>query len=179
MHFFLRPAVKRCADSLRSDLIGATRTFTTSKTTESSSSKRTSGPTTKASPHRRAKVGFSTTYVHPLSQLVLQHLQRYYHPWITSNALHHLVLHADGTFALGNTKNGILVRTYFDTNDLGHWLGVTLVVGNHPQMTRYLLQDNTGRSQRYPLRKARASAPERVKESVRQMVKAIDGMKNI
>lgn len=141
--------------------------FSTSK---QSPSKRTAKSPSPSSP----RIGFATTYVHPLSQLVLQHLQHYYHSWITANDLDHLVVHPDGTFVLGH--EGLRVWTYFDKTELEHWLGVLVVKsGAAAEQTGYLLQTNhPGRRHRF---KAASSTPDRVKESVQQLVKSVEEMK--
>ena len=130
------------------------------------------------------KVGFSTAYIHPLSQLVLQHLQHYYHPWVKAHALDHVVLRPDGTFVLGggssSTQQQQRVGTVCDAQ--GHWLQI----GNVPtasqhhqqqQQRRYLLQDNNNNNNGRQ-RRENQSITERVKESVRWMVQTMEDRKN-
>lgn len=48
---------------------------------------------------------FTSVYVHPLSQIVLNHFQTHCHAWIQSKRLDdNLVLHGDGTFLLQSTS---------------------------------------------------------------------------
>jgi hypothetical protein len=52
-----------------------------------------------------ADVQFTSVYVHPLSQIVLNHLQTNCHEWIRSKCLdQNLALHRDGTFVLRSSK---------------------------------------------------------------------------
>lgn len=50
---------------------------------------------------QRPDVHFTSVYVHPLSQIILNHFQTHCHDWIRSKRLdNNLILHQDGTFVI-------------------------------------------------------------------------------
>jgi hypothetical protein len=56
-------------------------------------------------PMQQPDARFTTVYVHPLSQIVLNHFQSHCHDWIRSKRLdHNLILHQDGTFVLQSSR---------------------------------------------------------------------------
>ena len=110
-----------------------------------------------------------TEYVHPLSQLVLEHLQTTRSAWVERMGLDKgLSLQRDGTFLLKFPSYGTdqaRIWTSFDSQDKKHWLSVHKgdLVG------RFILQDNLkaawndGRS-----------TPEKVHKAVDAMIDRID-----
>lgn len=109
-------------------------------------------------------------YVHPLSQIVLRHLQTSCHDWIKSKGLDtNLVIHRDGTFALSPIENQISslrIWTYYDTDDRKHWLSMSCDQVRH----RFLLQDNMLSS----WRGSKLSLEERVQENVKDLMEAVN-----
>ena len=117
------------------------------------------------------------TYVHPLSQIVLEHLQSSHHEFCLQQGLdQNLVLHPDGTFTLqvgmhdddGDTNNNdpatphLRIFTHYDRNEQKHWL----TVHRDNLVGRFLLQDN-----RTPAWHSDAkSTPEKIQDAVDQMI---------
>lgn len=105
----------------------------------------------------------SVVYVHPLSQLVLRHLQTHCHDWICKNGLDRgLVLRRDGTFQL--TSNGLSIWTLYE--DRQHWLVASL---GRDDEQRFLLQDNTTMST-WKSGYNRTDLIERIKDSVQELM---------
>lgn len=125
-------------------------------------------------------VEFTTIYVHPLSQIVLRHLQTKCHEWVCAKRLdHNLVLHRDGTFMLecprpkdvnatvNSHRSSLRIWTYYDGEDRKHWLSVAVDQVQH----RFLLQDNllpAWQGQK------RCSLPERIQASIQDLMDAVD-----
>lgn len=127
---------------------------------------------------KKLKLDVTLVYVHPLSQVVLHHFQTACHEWICAKELdQNLTLHRDGTFMLESPAIGdesdssrcssLRIWTYYDGEDRKHWLSVSLNQVRH----RFLLQDNL-----LPAWQGhkRCSLPERIQESVQDMIGAVD-----
>ncbi|KAL9187067.1 hypothetical protein ACHAXT_010787 [Thalassiosira profunda] len=130
-----------------------------------------------------------SAYVHPLSQIVLEHLQSNYSEWVKQMGLDTaLTLNKDGTFVLrfpdpdGKAKaaedddggssepsNGS-IWTMYEAEEKKHYLCVRKggLVG------RYMLQDNTKPAWHSDKR----STPERVQEAVDEMIEKIHQVGN-
>lgn len=113
-----------------------------------------------------------SVYVHPLSQIVLRHLQTSSHEWILSRKLdRNLVVHRDGTFVLtqpsGEASSSLRIWTYYDGDDRKHWLSVSVNQVQH----RFLLQDNMLSAWRGFKRN---SLVDRVQESVQDLMDAVE-----
>mmetsp|Transcript_12035 Transcript_12035/g.20878 ORF Transcript_12035/g.20878 Transcript_12035/m.20878 type:complete len:225 (+) Transcript_12035:24-698(+) len=128
-----------------------------------------------------------SAYVHPLSQIVLEHLQSHHGPWVAEMGLDTgLKLNKDGTFVLRfpgadgddsvaaedmegeeadghneSIRNGS-IWTLYEPTEKKHYLCVTKgsLVG------RYMLQDNTKPAWHSDKR----STPERVQDAVDEMI---------
>lgn len=118
-----------------------------------------------------------TVYVHPLSQIVLEHLQDTHHDWIVSQKLDTtLTLHRDGSFELKFPMSGEAngneevhrIWTSYDEVEKKHWLTVFRGASVHE---RFLLQDNLSP----PWNMHRKSLPERIRVSVDHLVRIVNG----
>jgi hypothetical protein len=112
-----------------------------------------------------------TVYVHPLSQIILEHLQNSHHDFIMRQGLHtSLTLHRDGSFELkfpAQTEEKVhRIWTSYDEVEKKHWL----TVYRGPTVNeRFLLQDNL-----LPAwNNNRKSLPERIHVAVDDMVRAV------
>ncbi|KAL7441711.1 hypothetical protein ACHAXH_004749 [Discostella pseudostelligera] len=127
-------------------------------------------------------------YIHPLSQIVLEHLQSHHSQWVTRMGLDTgLKLNKDGTFALRfppspggaietvtveaveGSSSGVIsgsIWTMYEPNGKKHFLCVTKgnIVG------RYMLQDNTKPAWHSDKR----STPERVRDAVDEMIEKLE-----
>jgi hypothetical protein len=104
-------------------------------------------------------------YIHPLSQLVLEHLQKSRSEWIEAMHLDKgLKLNEDGTFVLENSHD-IKIWTYFDAEEKKHFLGCRKgeLVG------KVILQDNLK-----PAWNDAQSTPEKIQEAVEGMIDKMD-----
>ncbi|GMH59376.1 hypothetical protein TrST_g14322 [Triparma strigata] len=92
----------------------------------------------------------SSPYIHPLSSIVLSHLQTHHPTFLTSHSLSPLTLRPDGTFTLGHTSSNIssdptspstsnFIETKWDPSSKKHWLNVKI----NTKIGSYCLQDNT------------------------------------
>ena len=112
-----------------------------------------------------------TVYVHPLSQIILEHLQDAHHDFIVTHGLDSsLTLHRDGSFELifpSQPEEKVhRIWTSYDEVEKKHWL--TVYRGPHVK-ERFLLQDNL-----LPAwNNNRKSLPERIYVAVDDMVQAI------
>mmetsp|Transcript_10032 Transcript_10032/g.14948 ORF Transcript_10032/g.14948 Transcript_10032/m.14948 type:complete len:186 (-) Transcript_10032:1885-2442(-) len=120
-----------------------------------------------------------TEYIHPLSQIVLEHLQNHHSEWVQSRGLDKgLELKKDGTFILrfpqttkadddsaDATKGSIW--TMYEAEESKHYLCIRngLLVG------RYMLQDNKKPAWHTDKR----STPERVQDAVDEMILKMEG----
>ena len=108
-------------------------------------------------------------YVHPLSQLVLEHLQTSRSEWVQRTGLDTgLVLQRDGTFLLKFPTYEVdqaRIWTSFDAVEKKHWL--TVRKGN--LVGRFLLQDNLK-----PAWNDSQSTPEKVQTAVDAMIERIE-----
>ena len=115
-----------------------------------------------------------TEYIHPLSQIVLEHLQNHHSEWVQSRGLDKgLELKKDGTFILRfpqvdkadddsvDTSKGS-IWTMFEAEESKHYLCVRS--GN--LVGRYMLQDNKKPAWHTDKR----STPERVQDAVDEMI---------
>ena len=102
-------------------------------------------------------------YVHPLSQLVLEHLQTTRSEWVQRMGLDKgLTLNSDGTFLLTFPSNqGDRIWTYFDSNEKKHWL----MVKKGELVGQFLLQDNL----KHAWNDGR-STPEKVQKAVDDLI---------
>lgn len=101
-----------------------------------------------------------TCYVHPLSQMVLEYLQRECADWVLARQLDRpLTLHRDGTFMLASK-----IWTSYDPHSKKHWLSYQADQVHH----RFLLQDNMMPGTR------KTSLPERVHRSVDDLIQAVE-----
>lgn len=111
-------------------------------------------------------------YVHPLSQIVLQHLQNHCHSWIVAHQVEALKIHRDGTFELEFPDGSARIWTFYDPMDKKHWLSFR----KHQVQHRFLLQDNllpawNGNK--------RQSLPERIQNSVEDLLRAVDELEEM
>jgi hypothetical protein len=110
-------------------------------------------------------------YVHPLSQLVLEHLQTSRSDWIQRTGLDKgLVLQKDGTFLLKFPSYEIdqsRIWTWFDNEEKKHWL----TVHKGELVGRFLLQDNMK-----PAWNDSKSTPEKVQNAVDAMIDRIESL---
>mmetsp|Transcript_2725 Transcript_2725/g.4047 ORF Transcript_2725/g.4047 Transcript_2725/m.4047 type:complete len:145 (+) Transcript_2725:86-520(+) len=109
-------------------------------------------------------------YVHPLSQLVLEHLQKERSEWVEQNGLDRgLKVNEDGTFQIkfpSYEKDMASIRTTYDKKEKKHWL----TVHKGDLVGRFLLQDN--------LKAAwhdNKSTPDKIAAAVDSMIVKIDG----
>mmetsp|Transcript_13813 Transcript_13813/g.32129 ORF Transcript_13813/g.32129 Transcript_13813/m.32129 type:complete len:154 (-) Transcript_13813:60-521(-) len=108
-------------------------------------------------------------YVHPLSQLVLEHLQTTHRDWIVRNQLEKgLKFHDDGTFLLSFPQQG-RIWTSFDSQEKKHWL----TVHKGSLVGRFMLQDN-----QKPAWNDGRSTPQRIQDAVDAMIAQIDKNEN-
>ena len=112
-----------------------------------------------------------TEYVHPLSQLVLEHLQTSRSDWIQRTGLDKgLVLQKDGTFLLkfpSYETDQSRIWTWFDNQEKKHWL----TVHKGELVGRFLLQDNMK-----PAWNDSKSTPEKVQNAVDAMIDRIESL---
>ena len=119
-------------------------------------------------------------YVHPLSQIVLEHLQSTRKDWVMESGLSDtLKLQSDGTFEMrfptsssssssnsgGDDDDHDRIYTRYDGKEKKHWL----IVRKGGMVGRYLLQDNLKHAWRDDAR----STPERIREAVDDMIEKI------
>ena len=118
-------------------------------------------------------------YVHPLSQIVLEHLQSTRKNWVMESGLSDtLKLQSDGTFEMrfptsssssssnsGGDDDHDRIYTRYDGKEKKHWL----IVRKGGMVGRYLLQDNLKHAWRDDAR----STPERIREAVDDMIEKI------
>ena len=116
-------------------------------------------------------------YVHPLSQIILEHLQDEQSDWILQKGLERsLNIHRDGSFELhfssssssssDNDEKGDRIWTSYDEQEKKHWLSVQ----RGSLYERFLLQDNLLSA----WNDNRKSLPERVQMAVDEMIRAIE-----
>ena len=121
-----------------------------------------------------------TEYIHPLSQIVLEHLQNHHSEWVQSRGLDKgLELKKDGTFILRfplvekvdddsvDTSKGSSIWTMFAAEESKHYLCIRS--GN--LVGRYMLQDNKKPAWHTDKR----STPERVQDAVDEMILKMEG----
>ena len=172
-----------CVQLMHPEPYRPTRSLSSTTPTSSSASSTTSkkkvnqsnGTSTRTTDDR---VTFEpTVYVHPLSQIVLEHLQNTHHDWVVSQKLDTtLTLHRDGSFELkfpmsgeGNISEEVhRIWTSYDEVEKKHWLTVYRGANIHE---RFLLQDNLSP----PWNMHRKSLPERIRVSVDHLVRIVDG----
>jgi hypothetical protein len=158
----------------------STATTTTKKTITTSSS---SNPDSNSNNWDDASsLHWTSVYVHPLSQIVLQQLQDQWHHWIVTHQGQDLKIHRDGTFEieLSLEKNGTKHRTtttaatgttriwtFYDPLDKKHWLSIRKDNIQH----RFLLQDNLVPAWNGHKRQ---SLPERIYTLVQEMIHAME-----
>ena len=107
-------------------------------------------------------------YVHPLSQIVLEHLQASPSAaaFVTQSGLDQsLSIHDDGTFTLQFPNDGGKIWTSFDPEEKKHWL----TVHKGELVGRYMLQDN----KKPAWHSDRRSVPEKVHDAVDEMIKKL------
>ena len=107
-------------------------------------------------------------YVHPLSQIVLEHLQASPSAaaFVTQSGLgQSLSIHDDGTFTLQFPNDGGKIWTSFDPEEKKHWL----TVHKGELVGRYMLQDN----KKPAWHSDRRSVPEKVQDAVDEMIKRL------
>ena len=106
-----------------------------------------------------------TQYVHPLSQIVLEHLQASPSAaaYVTRSGLDQsLSIHKDGCFTLQFPNDGGKIWTSFDPEEKKHWL----TVHKGELVGRYMLQDN----KKPAWHSDRRSVPEKVQDAVDEMI---------
>uniref|UniRef100_A0A7S2RAY3 Uncharacterized protein n=1 Tax=Eucampia antarctica TaxID=49252 RepID=A0A7S2RAY3_9STRA len=124
-------------------------------------------------------------YVHPLSQIVLEHLQDTRSDWTVEQNMTLLTIHpSDGTITLRNddTSDDEMVGkkkkiwTSFESEDKTHWLHVAVDNDNgddkndgNKLVGRYLLQDNL----KPPWHSDSRSTHEKVKHAVDEMIEKL------
>lgn len=120
-----------------------------------------------------------TVYVHPLSQMILEYLQSQRNDWVLAHGLEGLTVHRDGSFELKfdienhdvddakYNNDTSRIWTSYDEVESKHWL---MVHYRGVLLERYLLQDNLTSA----WNDNRKSVPERIQESVDEMIRAVD-----
>mmetsp|Transcript_14328 Transcript_14328/g.16475 ORF Transcript_14328/g.16475 Transcript_14328/m.16475 type:complete len:176 (+) Transcript_14328:47-574(+) len=117
-----------------------------------------------------------STYIHPLSQIVLEHLQKSKSDWVTKQGLETgLHIKDDGTFELrfppseNKSKDGIVdggkIYTNYEPEEKKHWL----IVNKGTLMGQYMLQDNM----KPAWHSDQKSTPERVQNAVDKLIAKI------
>ena len=107
-------------------------------------------------------------YVHPLSQIVLEHLQASPSAaaFVRKSGLDQsLSIHKDGTFTLQFPNDGGKIWTSFDPEEKKHWL----TVHKGELVGQYMLQDN----KKPAWHSDRRSVPEKVQDAVDEMIKKL------
>lgn len=114
-------------------------------------------------------------YVHPLSQIVLEHLQTSQTDYVTKAGLGKLAINKDGTFTLqfpdsrssggGGGGGGGKIWTSFDPEEKKHWL----TVHKGELVGRYMLQDNMKPAWHSDKR----SVHEKVQDAVDEMIRKL------
>ena len=121
-----------------------------------------------------------TEYIHPLSQIVLEHLQNHHSEWVQSRGLDKgLKLNKDGTFVLrfpqankadddkvDTAKQGS-IWTMYAVEESKHYL----CIRNGNLVGRFMLQDNKKPAWHTDKR----STPERVQDAVNEMILKMEG----
>mmetsp|Transcript_14455 Transcript_14455/g.27531 ORF Transcript_14455/g.27531 Transcript_14455/m.27531 type:complete len:180 (+) Transcript_14455:82-621(+) len=102
------------------------------------------------------------TYVHPLSQIVLEHLQKSHSDFLTEHGLDNLDIRSDGTFTLSVSNDEGKIFTFFDPEEKKHWL----TVQKGKLVGRYMLQDNMKPAWHSDKR----STPEKIQDGVDDMI---------
>mmetsp|Transcript_21731 Transcript_21731/g.31096 ORF Transcript_21731/g.31096 Transcript_21731/m.31096 type:complete len:189 (-) Transcript_21731:200-766(-) len=120
-----------------------------------------------------------TEYIHPLSQIVLEHLQNHHSEWVQNKGLDQgLELKKDGTFILrfpqaANTDDDSVnssrgsIWTMYEAEESKHYL----CIRNGNLVGRYMLQDNKKPAWHTDKR----STPERVQDAVDEMILKMEG----
>mmetsp|Transcript_8212 Transcript_8212/g.12212 ORF Transcript_8212/g.12212 Transcript_8212/m.12212 type:complete len:158 (+) Transcript_8212:68-541(+) len=107
------------------------------------------------------------SYVHPLSQIVLEHLQTKQSEWVEKTGLHYggFDLKKDGSFVLKFPRENGKLWTSYDVEERKHYLNIHKgeLVG------RYIMQDNT----KPPWHLSRESVPEKVRNAVDEMIEKL------
>jgi hypothetical protein len=110
-----------------------------------------------------------TEYVHPLSQLVLQHLQNARGDWVHQQGLDKgLSIQPNGTFVLkfpSYDKDKASIWTSFEPEEKKHYL----TVHKGDLVGRYMLQDNLK-----PAWNDGRSTPEKIQQAVDAMIEKIN-----
>mmetsp|Transcript_4905 Transcript_4905/g.5698 ORF Transcript_4905/g.5698 Transcript_4905/m.5698 type:complete len:155 (+) Transcript_4905:37-501(+) len=108
-------------------------------------------------------------FVHPLSQLVLEHLQKERSEWVEKNGLEKgLTVLRDGTFVIkfpSYDKNMASIWTSYDDKEKKHWL----TVRKGKLVGRFMLQDNLK-----PAWNDNRSTPDKIAAAVDSMIFKID-----
>jgi len=120
-----------------------------------------------------------SAYVHPLSQIILEHLQQSRSDWVSQVGLDKggLTLHKDGTFVLkfptsggreisGDAISTDKIWTTFEPKEKKHWL----VVQRRGAVGQYMLQDNA----KPAWHGSKLSTHERVKAAVDEMISTLE-----
>lgn len=118
-------------------------------------------PSTESPEHQK-----KPTFVHPLSQIVLEHLQTSHPGFLTQHGLDkNLHLRPDGTFTLTFADDKGKIFTLYDPAEKKHWLTVQkgAVVG------RFLLQDNLKPAWHSDER----STPQKIQDGVDEMIRTL------
>mmetsp|Transcript_12484 Transcript_12484/g.24883 ORF Transcript_12484/g.24883 Transcript_12484/m.24883 type:complete len:154 (+) Transcript_12484:168-629(+) len=106
-------------------------------------------------------------YVHPLSQIILEHLQKSKAGWIEKHGVDRgLRIEKDGSFQISFPENQGKIWTWYDPVEKKHWLEVAIngVVG------KYILQDNL----KPAWQDSASSAPERIQKKVDEMINRLE-----
>eukprot|EP00526_Cylindrotheca_closterium_P022502 CAMPEP_0113650450 /NCGR_PEP_ID=MMETSP0017_2-20120614/26850_1 /TAXON_ID=2856 /ORGANISM="Cylindrotheca closterium" /LENGTH=186 /DNA_ID=CAMNT_0000562973 /DNA_START=347 /DNA_END=907 /DNA_ORIENTATION=+ /assembly_acc=CAM_ASM_000147 len=118
------------------------------------------------------KVFHRTSFVHPLSQVVLEYLQSRKSGWLLQQGLDHsLTINADGSFqlkypTLDPNINQASIFTQYDRIEAKHYLVVKKGYLNE----RYMLQDNKAS----PWHANKKSVYDRIHVSVDEMIHAVE-----
>jgi len=141
-------------------------------------------------------------YIHPLSQLVLEHLQTTKYHFLTNSGLDKgLTIHKDGTFTLrfpssssstslitpthnkndtpenknnntSTSSDSDYIRTFYDPNEKKHWLSVKSE--SNQIVGDFLLQDNL----KPAWHSSKLSTPEKIKSAVDELVAKLEKESN-
>jgi hypothetical protein len=128
--------------------------------------------TSKSTPESSTNTTTTTpVYIHPLSQIVLEHLQNHHADWAQQQGLDQsLQLHSDGTFTLTFPNQQGKLWTSYDVATKKHWLSIEYQKQGQPiaQTGQYMLQDNTKPA--WQDDSSKTSLPEKITAAVDTMI---------
>eukprot|EP00978_Attheya_sp_CCMP212_P048530 scaffold535582_cov55-Attheya_sp.AAC.2 len=168
---FDKPALAR--HGLRNDFCSPRRLVSTSSSGGGGGGTDGTDGTDGGGTEKKTKSPHKVTYVHPLSQIILEHFQGERSDWIRENKLERgLTIQEDGSFVLvfpqdEDTKEAPgKIWTSYEAKEKKHWL----TVHRGELVGRFLLQDNLKPAWHDDPR----STPVRVRAAVEQLIARLD-----